>query len=311
MRCAVTGGAGFIGSNLASALLEGGHTVALVDDFSTGRRENLCAIESEITLFEGDVRDGKLLSRAFEGAEVVFHQAALPSVARSVESPRASHGVNAGGTLEVLLSAREAGVRRVVYASSSSIYGDAPELLKRETMAPAPLSPYAVSKLAGEYYCRIFPELYGLETVALRYFNVFGPRQDPESEYAAVVPLFITRILTGRQVAIHGDGEQSRDFTYIGNVVEANILAAGAEGASGEVFNVGVASAHTVNDLFETICRITGIEAAPEHTGPRPGDVRHSLADIEKARRILGYEPRFGLDEGLEATIDYFRKTLE
>jgi len=306
MRAIVTGGAGFIGSNLARALLARGHSAAIVDDFSTGRRENLSGIARDVEVFEGDVRDEALLARSFKGAQVVFHQAALPSVARSVKAPFESHDVNASGTLNVLLAARKAGVRRVVYASSSSAYGDTPTLPKVETMAPAPLSPYAVSKLAGEYYCRIFPALYGLGTVALRYFNVFGTHQDPKSHYAAVVPLFVTSVLSGRTVHIDGDGSQSRDFTFIENVVEANILAATAEGVEGEVFNVGFGKAHSVNELFETICGITGKTAPVEHSPSRPGDVKHSLADISKARKLLGYNPKFDLHAGLVKTIEYF-----
>ena len=306
MRCVVTGGGGFIGSNLAEALLASGHTVVVLDDFSTGRRENIVGFEDDIVLFEGDIRDGALLEKAFKGAEVVFHQAALPSVPRSIDNPCESHDVNASGTLKVLLGAKAAGARRVVFASSSSVYGDAPAMAKVETMTPQPLSPYAIDKLTGECYCRIFPALYGLETVALRYFNVFGPRQDPASQYAAVVPIFITSVLEGRPVRIDGDGEQSRDFTYIENVVQANVRAATAEGASGEVFNVGVGQAHTVNDLFRNIRETAGVDATAQHALGRPGDVRHSLADIQKAKKILGYDPRVDLREGLRRTLEYF-----
>jgi len=307
MRCVVTGGAGFIGSNLAEALLAEGHSVAVIDDFSTGRPENIASFGEDIDLFEGDIRDEALLARAFEGAEVIFHQAAVPSVPRSIERPWQSHDVNASGTLRVLLAARAAGAGRVVYASSSSVYGDTPDLPKVETMTPQPLSPYAVAKLAGEYYCLIFPAIYGLETVALRYFNVFGPRQDPASQYAAVVPIFITAVLEGRRARIDGDGEQSRDFTFIENVVQANVRAATAEGASGEVFNVGVGEAHTVNELFRAVRETAGADAEAEHAPPRPGDVRDSLADISKARELMGYEPSVGLREGLERTVEYFR----
>jgi len=306
MRAAVTGGAGFIGSNIAAALLARGDSVAVVDDFSTGRAENLADIRADIELFEGDIRDEAVLGKAFAGAEVVFHEAALPSVARSVERPLDSHDANACGTLKVLLAAKRAGARRVVYASSSSAYGDTPTLPKVETMAPAPLSPYAVSKLAGEYYCRIFPALYGLETVSLRYFNVFGPHQDPRSHYAAVVPIFITGILAGRAIRIDGDGGQSRDFTFIDNVVEANVLAAGKPSVAGEVFNVGVGKAHTLNDLVTAICEITGVEAKIKHGPARPGDVRHSLADVSKAKRLLGYSGAIDLRAGLERTIEFF-----
>ncbi len=306
MKAVITGGAGFIGSNIAEALLKRGDSVAVVDDFSTGRRENLRDFAADVEVFEGNILDAALLKKAFAGAEVVFHEAALPSVARSVEAPAASNDINAGGTLAVLLAARDAGARRVVYAASSSSYGNTPTLPKVETMPPAPLSPYAVSKLAGEYYCSIFPSLYGLETVSLRYFNVFGPRQDPKSHYAAVVPLFITWILSGKTVNIDGDGGQSRDFTYIANVVQANLLAAGADGVAGEVFNIGVGKANTINDLYETICAITG-KSTPKHHGPtRTGDVRDSLADITKARRMLGYDPEFDFAAGLEKTVSFF-----
>ena len=307
MRALVTGGAGFIGSNLAAALVERGDEVAVVDNLSTGRRSNLADISRDVRFLEGDVRDEALLARALKGVEVVFHQAALPSVARSVEAPWDSHEVNASGTLKVLLAARKAGARRVVYASSSSAYGDSPALPKVETMAPAPLSPYAVSKLAGEYYCRIFPSLFGLETVSLRYFNVFGPRQDPKSQYAAVVPLFITRVLSGETIHIDGDGGQSRDFTFIENVVEANILAAAKPGVAGEVFNIGVGRANTINELLASICSVTGLEARVENGPSRAGDVRHSLADISKARKMLGYEPKYDLRAGLEKAVSYFR----
>jgi len=313
MRAVVTGGAGFIGSNLAAALAAAGHSVAVIDDLSTGRGANLDGIRSSIEFHEGDIRNEAFLDKVFARAEVVFHEAALPSVARSVEAPYASHDVNAGGTLKVLLAARRAGVRRVVYASSSSAYGNTPTLPKVETMPPAPLSPYAVAKLAGEYYCRVFPALYGLETVCLRYFNVFGPHQDPKSHYAAVVPIFISRVLAGKTVRIDGDGSQSRDFTYIDNVVQANLLAAAAgpdtpaAGVAGEVFNIGVGRASTISDLFRAICRITGIDAAVEYGPPRAGDVRDSLADISKARRLLGYDPKFDLAAGLERTIEFLR----
>jgi nucleoside-diphosphate-sugar epimerase len=306
MKCVVTGGAGFIGSNLVEALLAAGHKVTVIDNFATGSRENLAAVESDITLREGDIRNEALLLDEFEGVEVVFHEAALPSVARSVEKPVESHDVNATGTLNVLRAARERGVRRVVYASSSSAYGDTIELPKVETMTPAPLSPYAVAKLTGEYYCRIFPQLYGLETVALRYFNVFGPRQDPTSQYAAAVAIFINRILSGETVRIDGDGGQTRDFTYVANVVEANILAATAEKASGECFNIGVGLAHSINDLFEMICETAGFEGKSQNAPPRPGDVRDSLADISRARALLGYEPKYDLADGLRETIAYF-----
>lgn len=307
MRAVVTGGAGFIGSNLVSRLLADGHTVAVIDDLSTGRLENIKAFLPDVTFHQGDIRDEALLAEAFQAADVVFHQAAVPSVPRSVADPFASHDIIASGTLKVLIAAKAAGVTRVVYASSSSVYGDTPTLPKVETMPPEPLSPYAVAKLAGENYCRIFPALYGLQTVSLRYFNVFGPRQDPSSQYAAAVPIFITRVLAGKTIRIDGDGGQSRDFTFVDNAVEANILAATAEGASGEVFNVGTGRSSTVNELFKSICEITGIEAAAENAPPRPGDVRNSLADISKAQKLLAYHPKFDLRQGLETTINSFQ----
>ncbi len=310
MKAAITGGAGFIGSSIAAALLSRGDSVAIVDNFATGRRQNLADMADDVEMFEGDIRDDGVLAKAFEGAEVVFHEAALPSVARSVEDPLASQEVNATGTLQVLLAARKAGARRVVYAASSSAYGNTPTLPKVETMKPAPLSPYAISKLAGEHYCAVFPALYGLEAAALRYFNVFGPRQDPHSDYAAVVPLFITWALSGHAIHIDGDGEQSRDFTYIDNVVEANLKAAIAKDASGEVMNVGFGVKHSINTLARTVCDLVGREVAIEHGAPRPGDVRDSLADISKARRILGYDPQFDLRAGLERTVEYIRRAL-
>jgi len=310
MRTAITGGAGFIGSNIAATLLAQGHEVVIVDNFSTGRAQNLQKIRDHIRVIEGDIRESSVLENAFEGVEVVYHEAALPSVKRSVEDPLSSHESNATGTLKVLLAAQKCGVRRVVYAASSSAYGNTPALPKVESMPAAPLSPYAVSKLAGELYCRVFPALYGLETVALRYFNVFGPNQDPNSHYAAVIPLFITGILAGKAIHVDGDGGQSRDFTYIDNVVQANLLAATAKGVSGEMFNVGVGKAGTLNELIAAIEKATGKKAVIEHGPPRPGDVRDSLADISKARKLLGYDPKFDLAKGLERTVEYFRKMM-
>jgi len=308
MGCyAVTGGAGFIGSHIVCRLLADGHEVRVVDDFSTGRRENLSGVGSAAAMFEGDVCDTEVLRRAFDGAECVFHQAALASVQRSVEDPISTNRANVVGTLQVLRTAHECGVRRVVFASSSSVYGDAPTLPKHERMTPAPKSPYAVSKLAGEHYCRVYAEVFGLETVALRYFNVFGPRQDPASEYAAVVPIFITSLLRGSQPTVFGDGEQSRDFTYVDNVVDANLLAAAAKGASGMALNVGCGTRCTLNELLAMLGRIIGCEVRPTYAEPRPGDVKHSQADIALARRTLGYEPSIGVEEGLRRTLEWHR----
>jgi nucleoside-diphosphate-sugar epimerase len=314
-RYLVTGGAGFIGSNLVEALLLRGDEVVVLDDFSTGRRENLeQALRDsrrgapEPRILEGDIRDPATARAAVEGVTHVLHQAALPSVQRSVEDPEASHAVNATGTLNLLIAARDARVRRFVYASSSSVYGDSPTLPKIETMAPAPLSPYAASKLAGEYYCKIFNDLYGLETIALRYFNVFGPRQDPNSQYAAVVPNFVRAATAGRPPTIFGDGLQSRDFTYIDNAIDANIKACDAPpAAAGRAYNVACGQSTTLLDLLRLLERATGSALKPVHADPRPGDVRHSLASIEEARRHLSYEPRVGLEEGLRRTVAWFR----
>jgi nucleoside-diphosphate-sugar epimerase len=307
----VTGGAGFIGSHIAERLLSEGHAVRVLDNFSTGRRENLAGFGTEIDLVEGDIRDLDAVSRAVGGVDAVFHEAALASVPRSVDDPATSNQVNVMGTLNVLLASRDAGVRRVVYASSSSIYGESPELPKREEMSPAPESPYAVSKLAGEYYCRVFSSLYGLECVALRYFNVFGPRQDPSSQYAAVVPIFVAALLAGQRPVIHGDGEQSRDFTYVENVVEANLLAAFADGCAGQVMNAACGSTVTVNELFDRLRTLTGAAVEPVYVEPRAGDVRHSFADVTKARRMLGFEPSVEFEEGLVRTIQWFRATAD
>ena len=314
-RYLVTGGAGFIGSHIVEALARRGERAVVLDDFSTGRRENLDAVvralpggAAEPEVIHGDIRDPETVGRAMRGVSHVLHQAALPSVQRSVEDPMSSHQVNAGGTLNLLVAARDAGARRFVYASSSSVYGDNPQLPKVESMTPAPLSPYAVSKLAGEYYCRIFHSLYGLETVSLRYFNVFGPRQDPTSQYAAVVPNFVTAATSKRPPTIHGDGLQSRDFTFIDNAVDANLKACEAPlRAAGGAYNVACGSAATLLDLLKILERVTGSAIGPVHDSPRPGDVRHSLASIDAARRDLGYEPQVGLEEGLRRTVAWTR----
>ena len=301
----VTGGAGFIGSNIVHELLRRGARVRVLDNFSTGRRENLAGLAGAIELIEGDATDPETARRAAEGVDFVLHQAALPSVPRSVADPLASHAANATATLTLLAAAREAGVKRFVYAGSSSAYGDTPTLPKREAMPPRPLSPYAAGKLAGEHYCQAFWTCYGLETVALRYFNVFGPRQDPASQYAAVIPRFIACLVEGEQPVIYGDGEQSRDFTFVSNVVEANLLACDAPGAPGQVFNVACGERTSLNALLAMLARILGIPAEPRREPPRPGDVKHSQADISRAHEVLGYHPRVSVEEGLRSTVSW------
>ncbi len=306
--CLVTGGAGFIGSHVAEALCRRGDEVRVLDNFSTGRRENLAGFQDKMTLIEADLNERAALESALKGVEVVFHLAALPSVPRSVEDPLSNNRANVDGTVALLWEAKRAGARRVVYAASSSAYGNSPQLPLVETSVPQPLSPYAASKLAGEFYCRAFWECYGLETVSLRYFNIFGPRQDPTSQYAAAIPRFITAILEDRSPTVFGDGEQSRDFTYVDNAVQANLLAAEAPEACGKVFNIGFGSAVTVSGAIAAINRILGKSAPPVFAPLRTGDVRHSRADISLARRYLGYEPRAPFEEGLSKTIEFFRQ---
>ena len=310
----VTGGAGFIGSHLVAALLKSGARVTVLDDFSTGRRENLKAAVAERRsgpeprVVEGDVRDLDLVRREMKGVTHVLHQAALPSVPRSVAEPLQSHEANATGTLNLLLAARDEGVKRFVYASSSSAYGDTPTLPKIETMATAPLSPYAISKLAGEYYCCAFTGLYGLETVSLRYFNIFGPRQDPNSQYAAVIPKFVTAALQGTSPTVFGDGEQSRDFTFIDNAVQANLKACDApKEAAGRAYNVACGAAATLLEVLDRIGTIVGRKVTPLHEPARAGDVKHSLASIDLARRYLAYDPDIDLEEGLRRTVRSFQ----
>ena len=296
----VTGGAGFIGSHLARRLLDDGYAVRVLDNFATGRRENLGSIADEIELVEGDIQSYERVHAAIRGCDLVFHEAALPSVPRSIQDPLTSTSVNVTGTLNVLLAARDAGVRRVVSASSSSVYGANPELPKSEDLPALPMSPYAVSKLAAEGFCRSFTQVYGLDTVALRYFNVFGPGQDPNSQYSAVIPSFITAYLTQRSPIIHGDGEQSRDFCYIENTIDANLLAATAgDEVAGEAFNIACGARISLNGMLAELREHTGIELEPTHVDARPGDVRHSQADITKARTRLGYAPRITAEEGL------------
>jgi UDP-glucose 4-epimerase len=309
VKVLVTGGAGFIGSNLVRALLERGDDVRVLDNFSTGNRTNLAGLEVDVV--EGELRSYERVHNAVRGAEVVFHLGALGSVPRSVQDPLTSGAVNVEGTLNVLLAARDEGVRRVVFASSSSIYGNQASLPLLESMAPDPISPYGVAKLAAERYCVSFSRVYSFETVVLRYFNVFGPRQDPRSQYAAVVPLFITAIAAGEPVTIFDDGEQSRDFTYVDNVVEANLLAAEAEGASGRIFNVSAGAPTTVNELADTIGRLLGKEVSRKYEPPRAGDLRNSWADVSEARELLGFEPRSGLEDGLRRTADFLLEGKE
>ena len=302
----VTGGAGFIGGHLVERLCADGWRVRVLDDFSSGKPENLAAVDGRIELLRGDIRDADLLAKAVHGMEVVFHEAAMASVPKSVAEPILTNSVNVGGTLAVLDAARLAGVRRVVYAASSSAYGDAPGLPKVETMPVDLLSPYALQKHAGESYCRLYTQLYGLETVALRYFNVYGPRQDPKSEYAAVIPKFITACLRGESPTIFGDGEQTRDFVMVYDAVQANLLAADAPGAAGRVFNVAAGRRTSLNELIAVIREQTGAKAQPRHAPPREGDVRDSVASLESTRALLGYEPRVALREGLRITIESF-----
>lgn len=308
MAYLVTGGAGFIGSHLVERLVAQGRTVRVLDNFITGKPANLAPFRDRITVVEGDIADPEVCRRACEGVEVVLHQAALPSVPKSIADPVASHRTNVGGTFNLLVAARDAGVRRVVYAASSSAYGESPTLPKVETMAPDPLSPYAVQKLAGEHYCRVFARCYGLQTIALRYFNVFGPRQDPASQYAAAIPAFITAILDGRPPRVYGDGEQTRDFTHIDNVVQANLLAVQAERVNGEVVNIASGARVTVNEVIRQVSAELGRPAKAEHVPERPGDIRHSWADIRRAESVLGYRPTLGFSEGLRRTIDWYRQ---
>jgi len=312
MSVLVTGGSGIIGSHLVEALLQRGAVVRALDNLSTGHRANLAGAlahhgtQKAFTFIEGDVTDRTTVREAIAGVDYVFHQAALPSVQRSVEDPLTSNQVNVIGTLNVLMAAQEAGVRRVVYASSSSVYGDSAQLPKIESMPTNPLSPYAVSKLAAEAYCRAFTRVYGLETVSLRYFNVFGPRQDPNSLYAAVLPRFIEALLSHTPPVIYGDGGQSRDFTYIENVVQANLLALDAAGASGEAFNIACGESVTLKAVLECLAEVSSQVVEPEYQAPRAGDIKHSLADISKAERMLGYRPVIPFREGLKRTLEFF-----
>lgn len=303
MRVLITGGGGFIGSNLARALLERGDEVRVLDNFSTGQRSNL--IDLDVELIEGDLRSFERVSSACRGVEVVLHEGALPSVPRSIQDPLTSNAVNVEGTLNVILASRDHGVRRVVVASSSSVYGDAPGMPRAESQAVAPLAPYAVAKLAAERYALVANAVYGLETVALRYFNVFGERQDPSSGYAAVIPKFIRLMQLGDRPPIFGTGENSRDFTHVDNVVQANLLAIDAPDAAGKAINVAMHDSHTLNELVDALNRLLGTELEPRYLPPRPGDVPHSMADISLAREVLGYEPQVDFVTGLKRTIEW------
>ncbi|HZT74878.1 MAG TPA: SDR family oxidoreductase [Terriglobales bacterium] len=307
-RSVVTGVAGFIGSTLARQLAAAGHRLRGVDNFVTGKRENLAGLD-ELELLEGDVADPEIARAACRGMEFVFHQAAIPSVPASVADPLACHRANLDATLQLLIAARDAGVRRVVYAASSSAYGDAPSLPAAENLAPAPISPYAVAKLAGEYYLRCFHAVYGLETVCLRYFNVFGPRQDPASPYSGVLAQFIGRMLAGAAPVVYGDGEQSRDFVFVDDVAQANLLAATARGVAGHVFNIASGERVTLNQILAMLRVLTGYQGEVRRQSSRPGDVKHSLADLSLARAHLGYQPRVSFREGLERTVAWYRNS--
>jgi len=306
----VTGGAGFIGSNICRRLVAQGCFVRVVDNLLTGKKGNLDSFIEKIEFIEADMGDETIARSAMKDIDVVLHQGALPSVPRSVDDPADTHKHCVDATFTLLLAARDAGIKRFVYASSSAAYGDTPTLLKVETMSPAPLSPYAVGKLVGEYYAKVFHEVYGLETISLRYFNVFGPYQDPTSQYAAAIPAFVTAILKDEPPTIYGDGEQSRDFTYVDNVVEANLLAARSKKTKGEVINIACGQAVTVNAIIDMINELLGKNVKPIYTDPRPGDVKHSLADITAAEKLLGFKPKVSFRQGLELAINWYRENL-
>ncbi len=308
----VTGGAGFIGSNLVRFLLDKGHDVVVLDNFATGKRENLEEVSDRIQLIEGDLRDRKAVDGAVSGVSAVFHQGALGSVPRSVEDPLTSHDANVNGTLNVLEACRAAGVRRVVFAASSSAYGDQPESPKHEGMVPLPLSPYASSKVACEVYMQAYAAAYGMETVCLRYFNVFGPRQDPHGAYAAVIPAFVSRLLAGERPVVFGDGEQSRDFCYIDNVLNANWLAATApaEACNGRPMNIACERRTSLNEILAKLRELLSVDVQAQYADERPGDVKHSLADVSRAKETIGYEPKVYFEEGLERAIDWYRENL-
>ena len=308
-RYLVTGGAGFIGSNIAEELVGLGEEVVVFDNLSTGHEGNIEHIMQDITFVKGDIRNASEVRMALEGVDYVLHQAALASVPRSIDDPLLVNEVNVGGTLTVLDESRHASVKCVVYAASSSAYGDSEVLPKREDMLPAPLSPYAVSKLVGEHYCSVYSKVYGLPTISIRYFNVFGPRQDPASQYAAVIPIFISHLLAGKSPTIFGDGEQSRDFTYVGNIVKANIMAAQSDKASGQVVNVACGGRFTLNELYGMLCDLIGVSIDPVYSDPRQGDVKHSHADILMAEELLGYSVETDFEEGLKRTVEWYRQS--
>lgn len=303
----VTGGAGFIGSHIVEELVRRGESVKVIDNFSSGKKENLEPFARNVEVISADLTNVPDLDRIFSGTDYVIHQAAIPSVPKSIVDPVRSHDANVNATFNVLIAARDAGVKRVVYASSSSLYGDSPTLPKHEEMKPNPLSPYGAQKLFGEIYCQVFTKSYGLETASLRYFNVFGPRQDATSQYSGVLAKFITAMLAGRQPTIYGDGQQSRDFTYVQNVVEANLLACTAPNISGDVFNIACGDRITVGGMLDQINAIIGRNISPIHDEPRAGDIRHSQADVEKAKRMMGYAPSVNFTDGLRRTIDWYR----
>ena len=308
MQYLVTGGAGFIGSSIAAALVKRGESVRIADDFSTGRRDNVAKFQAQIELMQGDLADLDFARHVVKGVDYVIHQAAIPSVPRSVADPLANNRAGVVATLNLLLAARDSGVRRMTYASSSSIYGEARDgLAKREDMLPAPLSPYGVSKLAAEQYCLAFHSVYGFEVVALRYFNVFGPRQDPKSEYAAVIPRFINALLRGKAPIIYGDGEQTRDFTFVGNIVNANLHALEHPSAPGKIFNIAMGAMNSLNYLVATLQELIGVDIAPRYAEPRPGDIRHSFADVSRAANILQFAPHISLVDGLRTTVQWYR----
>ncbi len=306
----VTGGGGFIGSNLVHALLDAGHAVRVLDNFETGKRENLTQINDRIDLIEGDIRNPTTCQSACADIEVVLHQAALGSVPRSVDDPATSNAVNVDGTVNMLWAAKQAKVRRFVFAASSAVYGESAALPKQEDMLPAPISPYGVTKLSCEHYCRVFYETYSLETFSLRYFNVFGPRQDPTSQYAAVIPLFVSALLGNKPPVVFGDGEQTRDFTYIDNVVQANILAADAKNAQGQVINIACQKQISLNRILDILRQLLDTDTPAEYTDARPGDIKHSLADITRAKELLGFEPRIDFEQGLRLAIDWYKANL-
>jgi len=307
MKFLVTGGAGFIGSHIVDTLVKNGDKVAVIDDFSSGARDNLQGVIDKITLVEGDIRDKALVNKVTQGVDYVIHQAALRSVPKSLGNPELYNDVNINGTLNVLTAARNAKVKRVVFASSSSVYGETDRLPEKEDFYPLLISPYALTKLAGEYYCRIFSEIYGLQTASLRYFNVFGPRQSLENQYAVVIPKFITCMLKDEAPPVHGDGKQTRDFTYVENVVQANIKAATAPRVKCGVFNIACGEAYSVLDIIKYVNNILKKDIKPEFTPVRPGDVKHTLADIKRAKQIIKFAPKIGFEEGLRKTIDYFK----